>query len=207
MTFDPEDPGLRDAAKKALEEWKWRKEGSWIHLDVSAEIAWEWKATQRSWISDQFLKPPGKDPLGLSPEQREASNRHERMRKLFGEAGLLMENFFPLIQPMHPDPTYMDDNLRTKGKFYDGDPAPSSDGVCPIHNTEMYYSPSMKLYACQDAKCEYGKGVPADNWDRAYWDTGYVFCDVCDDWHRPPARREYCAIEGEVVQREIEGPQ
>jgi hypothetical protein len=111
MTFDPEDPGLRDAAKKALEEWKRRKEASWIHLDVSAEIAWEWKAAQRSWINDQLLKPHSKDPLGLTPEQREASNRHVQMRKLFGEAGLLMENFFPLIQPMHPDPPYVDSNI------------------------------------------------------------------------------------------------
>lgn len=37
--------------------------------------------------------------------------------------------------------------------------ADSDKCVCPIHNTQLFYSHKYKAHACQDPKCEYGNVV------------------------------------------------
>ena len=39
-----------------------------------------------------------------------------------------------------------------------------------------------------------------DGWFSAFWDSGYSWCRPCGEYHRLPE----CAIEGQLVMREIE---
>lgn len=52
--------------------------------------------------------------------------------------------------------------------------------LCPIHETEMYYSPAHDLYACQDSSCEHAGGVKAGTcWNCIKHRHG--ICDGRDD--------------------------
>lgn len=74
------------------------------------------------------------------------------------------------------------------------------DTDCPRCCQSMYKSESHCMYACQDADCEYGHGIPREDWSWAYLNAGYVFCGVCDEWHRPPVRTgPGCFIEGQLT--------